>query len=113
MLFGAIDEESDEQFQHKHGLIIGTGALDTQSAENRIRAGGGKLTIVGGDYIEWSNLQRQQLYTENDAIQRTPKAVAVKSRLQEINSEVTIDASIMDVTPKEMEQLIQGVDLVL
>src|SRR5699024_10454441 len=55
----------------------------------------------------------QQLYTENEAIQRTPKAVAAKSRLQEINSEVTIDASIMDVTPKEMEQLIQGVDLVL
>src|SRR5699024_11894594 len=65
------------------------------------------------DYIEWSNLQRQQLYTENDAIQRTPKAVAAKSRLREINSEVTIDASIMDVTPKEMEQLIQGADLVL
>lgn len=113
MLFGPIGEAGQEQLQHKHVLIIGAGALGTQSAESLVRAGVGKLTIVDRDYIEWSNLQRQQLYTENDAIQRTPKAVAAKSRLREINSEVIIDASIMDVTPKEMEQLIQGVDLVL
>src|SRR5699024_7899997 len=85
----------------------------TQSAESLMRGGVGKLTIVDRDYIGWSNLQRQELYTENDAIQRTPKAVAEKSRLREINSEVIIDASIMDVTPREMEQLIQGVDVVL
>src|SRR5699024_11630314 len=49
----------------------------------------------------------------NGAKTRNPQGDGAKSRLQEINSEVTIDASIMDVTPKEMEQLIQGVDLVL
>ena len=77
------------------------------------RAGIGKLTIVDRDYIEWSNLQRQQLYTEEDAKKRTPKAVAAKERLQAINSEVEIDARIMDVTPVELEELVKGVDLIL
>src|SRR5699024_2587905 len=113
MLFGPIGEAGQEQLQHKHVLIIGAGALGTQSAESLVRAGVGKLTIVDRDYSEWSNLQRQQLYTENDAIERTPKAVAAKSRVREINSEVTIDASIMDVTPKAMELLSQGGHVVL
>src|SRR5699024_2433771 len=112
MLFGPIGEAGQEQLQHKHVLIIGAGALGTQSAESLIRAAVGKPTYVDCDYIEWSNMQRKQLYTEKDAIKCNPNAVASKSRLQEINSEVTIDASIMDVNPKEMEQLIQGVDLV-
>ena len=33
-------------------------------AEGLVRAGIGKLTIVDRDYIEYSNLQRQTLYTE-------------------------------------------------
>src|SRR5690625_4048810 len=92
ILFTPIGEEGQQKLLEKHVLIIGLGTLGTQSAENLARAGVGKLTIVDRDYIEWSNLQRQQLYTEDDAIQRTPKAVAAKSRLREINSEVTIDA---------------------
>src|SRR5699024_1989540 len=100
MLFGPIGEAGQEQLQHKHVLIIGAVALGTQSAESLIRAGVRKLTIVDGDYNEWSNLQRKQLYTDNDAIQKNHKAVEAKSQLREINSEVKIDASIMDVTPK-------------
>ena len=34
------------------------------NAEMLTRAGVGKLTIVDRDYVEESNLQRQQLYTE-------------------------------------------------
>ena len=54
------------------------------------RAGVGNLTIVDRDYVEWSNLQRQQLYTEDDAKNKLPKAIAAKSRLQQINSEIMI-----------------------
>src|SRR5690625_7481459 len=77
------------------------------------RAGIGKLTIVDRDYIEWSNLQRQQLYTEEDAKKRLPKAIAAKRRLQEINSEIKINAHIVDVTPEEIEWLIKDVDLTI
>src|SRR5690625_2302908 len=105
ILFSPIGEEGQQKLARKHVLIIGLGTLGTQSSEMLARAGIGKLTIVDRDYIEWSNLQRQQLYTEEDAKNRTPKAVAAKDRLQKINSEIEINAHIVDVTPVELEDL--------
>ncbi len=39
-------------------------------------------TIIDRDYVEWSNLQRQQLYSEQDAREKLPKAIAAKNRLE-------------------------------
>src|SRR5699024_1561807 len=57
--------------------------------------------------------QRQQLYTEEDAKNRLPKAVAAKRHLEAINSDIKINAHVLDVTSEEMERLIAGVDLML
>ena len=70
--------------------MIGAGALGSSNAEMLTRAGIGKLTIVDRDYVEESNLQRQQLYTEHDVEQKLPKAAAAEKRLKEINSDVEI-----------------------
>lgn len=113
ILFPPIGEEGQETLGEKHVLIIGVGALGTQSAEMLTRAGIGTLTIVDRDYIEWSNLQRQYLFTEKDAEQRLPKAIAAKRILNEINRDVMIHAHVMDVTPNEMDNLSEGVDLIL
>lgn len=113
MLFQPIGETGQRKLAEKHVLIIGLGTLGTQSSETLARAGVGKLTIVDRDYIEWSNLQRQQLYVEEDARKRTPKAVAAAERLRAINSEIDIVSHIVDVTPEELEELVIGVDLIL
>lgn len=113
ILFSPIGENGQKLLTAKHVLIVGLGTLGTQSSEVLVRAGVGKLTIVDRDYIEWSNLQRQQLYTEEDAKKRLPKAVAAAQRLREINSEVEINAHIVDVTPEELSQLVDGVDVIL
>ncbi|WP_394119910.1 thiazole biosynthesis adenylyltransferase ThiF [Planococcus donghaensis] len=112
-LFAPIGREGQRKMENKHVLVVGAGALGTGSAEMLVRAGIGKLTIVDRDYVEWSNLQRQQLYTEADAEQRTPKAVAAKERLSLINSEVEVRSLIMDVSVEEMEQLVEGIDLII
>ncbi|UCZ52344.1 thiazole biosynthesis adenylyltransferase ThiF [Bacillus shivajii] len=112
-LFSPIGEQGQGKIHHKHVLIIGAGALGTGNAENLVRAGIGKVTIVDRDYVEFSNLQRQQLYAELDAKERIPKAVAAKQRLSAINSEVDIEAHVLDVTKEELEQLIDGVDIML
>ena len=65
-------------------LIVGVGALGSASAESFVRAGIGKLTIIDRDYVEWSNLQRQQLYSEQDAREKLPKAIAAKNRLENL-----------------------------
>ena len=73
-------------------IVIGAGALGSASAEMLARAGIGRLTIVDRDYVEWSNLQRQQLYTEEDVRKQLPKAIAAKTRLEQINSEIMINS---------------------
>lgn len=115
ILFNPIGETGQQLLAEKHVLIIGVGTLGTLSSEALARAGVGTLTLVDRDYIEWSNLQRQQLFTEADAKNRVPKAVAATKRLREINSEIEIMSHIADVTPEEMEELLIGtnVDLIL
>ncbi|MFC4322118.1 thiazole biosynthesis adenylyltransferase ThiF [Litchfieldia salsa] len=112
-LFTPIGSEGQLKIRDKHVLIIGAGALGTGSAEGLVRAGVGKVTIVDRDYVEYSNLQRQNLYTENDATNRTPKAVAAKARLEQINSDVKIESLVMDVSIEEIEKLTKDVDLIM
>ncbi|MBY0123398.1 thiazole biosynthesis adenylyltransferase ThiF [Bacillus sp. S/N-304-OC-R1] len=112
-LFPYIGKVGQEKIRSKHVLMIGAGALGSGNAEILTRAGIGKLTIIDRDYVEASNLQRQQLYTEQDALDKLPKAAAAKQRLQAINSDVTIHAVIADATPQLVEELIQDVDLMI
>ncbi|WP_019412572.1 thiazole biosynthesis adenylyltransferase ThiF [Paenisporosarcina sp. TG20] len=112
-LFAPIGSQGQSKLTKKHVLVIGAGALGTGSAEVLVRAGIGKLTIVDRDYVELSNLQRQQLYTEKDAMQRIPKAIAAKERLTLINSEVEVVSHVMDVSVEELEQLVKDVDLIM
>lgn len=113
ILFSPIGEEGQKEISRKHVLIIGVGALGTSNAEILLRAGVGQLTIVDRDYIEFSNLQRQQLFTEQNAFERSPKAVAAKERLLKIRSSATVHAHIMDVNPETIENLTEGVDLII
>jgi len=87
MLFSSIGMEGQRLIGTKKVLIIGAGALGSSVAEMLCRSGIGGLTIIDRDYVEKSNLQRQQLYTEKDAKERIPKAIAAERRLKEINGD--------------------------
>jgi molybdopterin/thiamine biosynthesis adenylyltransferase len=107
-LFSPIGEDGQKLLGQKHVLMIGAGALGTGNAEALVRAGVGRLTIVDRDYVEWSNLQRQQLYSEEDASGKLPKAIAAKDRLNKINSEVEIVAIVEDVTAERLEKFVKN-----
>ncbi|PFE21584.1 thiazole biosynthesis adenylyltransferase ThiF [Bacillus anthracis] len=112
-LFSPIGEEGQQKLREKHVLIIGAGALGSANAEMFVRAGVGTVTIVDRDYVDWSNLQRQQLYAESDVENNLPKAVAAKKRLKDINSEVRVEALVQDVTAEELEELVTDVDVMI
>nr|WP_263327716.1 thiazole biosynthesis adenylyltransferase ThiF [Neobacillus sp. Marseille-Q6967] len=112
-LFPPIGKDGQQKISTKHVLIIGAGALGSASAEALVRAGIGKLTIVDRDYVEWSNLQRQQLYSEEDAAKRLPKVIAAKNRLAMINSSVNIEAIIADASVSELKEWAKDVDLMI
>lgn len=111
--FNGIGPTGQQQLRQKHVLIIGAGALGSANAEVLVRAGVGELTIVDRDYVEWSNLQRQQLYTEDDVRQHLPKSIAAERHLAAINGEVRVHAHVMDVGARELEQLVAGIDLII
>lgn len=108
-----IGEKGQQQINDAHIVIIGAGALGSASAEMLARAGVGKLTIIDRDYVEYSNLQRQQLYTEQDAKDKLPKAIAAQNRLQQVNSDIIIEAFVMDVNASNVEKVIQYSSLIV
>lgn len=112
-LFGAIGQHGQERLRQARVAIVGCGALGSSLAEQLARAGVGYLRLIDRDFVEASNLQRQTLYTEEDARQSLPKAVAAKGHLEHINREVTIEAVIRDVDHRNAEDLLTGVDLLL
>lgn len=112
-LFSPIGQIGQQAMKQKHVLIIGVGALGSASAEALVRAGVGKLTLIDRDYVEWSNLQRQQLYTEKDAQEKLPKVIAAKNRLQQINAEVAIHIAIMDACTESLLPLLDDIDVMV
>ena len=104
--FAPIGATGQQRIREKHVLVVGAGALGAANAETLVRAGVGKITIVDRDYVEWSNLQRQQLYTEEDAIRRLPKAMAAATHLRAINSDVVIEPIVADADARLLEYLV-------
>jgi len=92
---------------------VGCGALGAAHAEMLARAGVGNLRIVDRDFVEFTNLQRQTLFKESDAAERLPKAIAAKTRIAEINSEIDVEAIVADINSSNVERLIDGADLVI
>lgn len=111
--FKPIDIAGQEKINRKHVLIIGCGALGSANAESLVRAGIGKITILDRDYVEESNLQRQQLFVEKDAKDQVPKAIAARNKLIEINSSTSINAHVVDVTANSLTDYLDGVDVVI
>src|SRR5688500_10559282 len=113
ILFPEIGKAGQEKLLNARVLLVGCGALGASHAEMLARAGVGHLRIVDRDFVEFTNLQRQTLYKESDAAERLPKAIAAKTRIAEINSDIEVEAIIADVNNSNIESLIEGVDLVL
>ncbi|WP_338045209.1 ThiF family adenylyltransferase [Paenibacillus humicola] len=94
-------------------LIVGSGALGASLAQHMTRAGIGTVRLVDRDFVEPSNLQRQMLFDEADALASLPKAVAAAAKLRRINSEIVIEPHVADVTEDNVDTLAAGADLVL
>lgn len=113
VLFEGIGREGQERLLRSRVLIVGCGALGAMQAEMLGRAGTGYLRLVDRDFVEFSNLQRQTLYTESDALEKLPKAVAAAARLGRINSGIEVEPVVADVNSSNVLELIEDVDLVL
>ena len=113
ILFEPIGEEGQKRIRSASVCIVGCGALGSFAAEALARAGIGRLRLIDRDYVDFSNLQRQWLFDENDASDEVPKATAAARRLKTINSEVVIEPFVNDLTPSNAEELAGDCNVIL
>lgn len=111
--FAPFGPESQASLGRATAVIVGCGALGTVQAGLLARAGVGTLRLVDRDYVEESNLQRQILYTEDDARAGLPKAEAARRHLLEANSGVRLEAFVSDLNAATADELLGGADVIL
>ena len=113
ILFEGIGEEGQSRIAQSKVVIIGCGALGGVQAETLARAGVGELVLVDRDFVEESNLQRQIMFEESDALNRLPKSVASASRISRVNSNIQVEPIVTDVNFENVEEIIAGASLVM
>jgi molybdopterin/thiamine biosynthesis adenylyltransferase len=113
ILLPQIGSKGQQQLLKSAVLVVGAGALGSVIAEVLVRSGVGSVRIVDRDIVEPSNLHRQILYDERDAALRLPKAEAAERKLKQINSTVRVEGVATNLLPRNVELLMNNVDLVL
>lgn len=111
--FAQLGAQGQAKIEAARAIVCGCGALGSVIAERLARSGVGTLRLVDRDWVEHSNLQRQTLFTEEDARQSVPKAVAAATALRRINSDITIEPVVEDITHLNIARLAGGFDLIL
>lgn len=112
-LFHGIGVEGQRRLASGRVAIVGCGATGSALAGLLARAGVGTLRIIDRDYVEPSNLQRQSLFDENDALESLPKAIAAARKIASFNSEIAVEPEVNDLTPANIEGLLEEMDLIL
>ncbi len=107
-----IGAEGQDRLARSHVVIVGVGALGSFQAALLARAGVGRLTVVDRDFVERSNLQRQILFTNEDARRGLPKALAAERALAAMNPDIRVEGVVDDLNPGTAAALLAGADVI-
>ncbi len=91
--------------------VVGAGGIGSAAIPALAGAGIGQLTIIDGDRVELSNLQRQPLYRTEDVGQ--PKAELAARFVATRNPHVAVRVVAERVVPGNAKALLEGHDLIL
>lgn len=113
ILFPGIGTEGQHLLARAHVAIVGCGATGAAAASLLARAGIGTLTLIDRDFVEPSNLQRQVLFDESDALESLPKAEAARRKIALFNSTIAVHAHIADLIPDNIHSLLSPAQIIL
>lgn len=113
VLFAGIGKQGQARLRAARAVLVGCGATGSVLASLLSRAGVGRLVIVDRDYVEPSNLQRQIIFDEADAEQGLPKAIAAARHLAKINSDITVEPCVADLTSANAAELLSNTQIIL
>jgi molybdopterin/thiamine biosynthesis adenylyltransferase len=104
--YNAFTREEGEKFSQFRVLVVGCGGLGGYIIEHLGRLGIGHITVVDGDCFEETNLNRQLFCTEE--LLGTPKALAAKARMDQVNREVEVVPLVKRMTEDNVDEILQG-----
>jgi hesA/moeB/thiF family protein len=99
-----VKEEGIERLQNANILIVGLGGVGSFAAEFLVRSGIGNLTIVDGDIVDITNINRQ-LPALNSTIGKN-KTDVVAERILDINPEINLKKINEFLEPERMEEIL-------
>lgn len=99
-----IKEEGIKRLQSANILIVGLGGVGSFAAEFLVRSGIGNLTIVDGDTVDITNINRQ-LPALSSTIGKN-KTDVVAERILDINPEINLKKINEFLEPERMEELL-------
>lgn len=106
-----IGQEGQNKLSQAKVLVIGAGGLGCPVLQYLAAAGVGTIGIVDFDVVEVSNLQRQILFgTSSLGIN---KALAAKTRLEDLNPTITINAYPEKLTSNNALELFKPYDIIV
>ncbi|HST01198.1 MAG TPA: molybdopterin-synthase adenylyltransferase MoeB [Usitatibacter sp.] len=111
LLLNEFGEEAQERLLAARALVVGAGGLGSAALMYLASSGIGHITVVDGDRVELTNLQRQVVH-RNDSI-GTPKAASAAETLAAINPEIEIEALDERAGPERLMALVRSADVVL
>lgn len=111
LLLNELGVEGQQRLRDAHMLVIGAGGLGSPAAFYLAAAGVGTLTLVDGDTVDLTNLQRQILHTD-DRIGR-PKAESGQRTLAAINPDVRVIPVARRLEAQDLPALIEPATVVL
>ena len=95
-----VGREGLEKLASKHVLVVGLGGVGSFAAEFICRSGVGEMTIIDGDTVDISNVNRQLPATQKNVGQS--KAEWMEERLLAINPNLKIHTIRQFLNPKDM-----------
>ena len=113
VLFPPLGAVGQARLAKARVALVGVGATGAAVAGLLGRAGVGRLLLIDRDFVEPSNLQRQVLFDEADALAALPKAEAARRQIARFNSEIEVTARVTDLLPSNIDELLSGTDLIL
>ena len=111
ILLDEIGVEGQQAWLDAHALVIGVGGLGSPAALYLAAAGVGTITLVDGDTVDLTNLQRQVLHAQ--ASIGAPKTASGAASLARINPEVRVVQCAARAEGALLEQLVAAADVVL
>ena len=103
-LINLVGEDKFNKIQTTNVLVVGIGGVGGYALEGVVRSGIKNITIIDGDKIEFSNLNRQIISNQDNIGNK--KVDIAKNRILSINPEVIIKTFDFNLDKNNIDQIL-------